>query len=117
MERSMNFQDYVVNRLKAFTKRDIIFTSHALIRITQRQIEKKEIIENLLNPKRLEYAVKKQSRSRDEEKFVCYFAYTKKLCHMYVIVIKNNILIVTVVKLNKVWQMTTEKKLSARRFQ
>jgi len=110
----MNDKDYVINKLKQFHRQDIIISKHALVRIVQRQIDKEEIIENIINPKRLEYAIREKADRKDEEKFDCYFGYGKRLCHRYVIVIKNNVVVVTVVKINRVWQKIAEKKLKNR---
>ena len=74
----MNKKGYVINKLKQFHKQDIIISKHALVRITQRQIDKKEIIENIINPKRLEYAIREKADRKDEEKFDCYFGYGKR---------------------------------------
>tara|TARA_B100000315_G_scaffold230260_1_gene240519 strand:- start:160 stop:507 length:348 start_codon:yes stop_codon:yes gene_type:complete len=107
----MNYKEYVISRLKKFDKKDIIFTDHSLIRIRQRQLDKDEIIENIINPRRLSYAIREKSASKAEEKFDCYFGYSKTLCHRYVMVIKDNVIIVTVVKINRRWQRIAEKKL------
>ena len=106
----MNYKDYVVKRLKSFSKEDVKFSPHAEIRIIWRQIDKNEVIENIINPKRLEYAVKEEA-DNNEEKFDCYFGYSKRLCHKYVIVIKENIIVVTVVKINRRWQIIAERKM------
>lgn len=110
----MNYKDHVKKRLKEFRKEDIIITDHALVRIIQRQISEKEIIENLINPERLYVAIKEES-SNKEEKFDCYFNYSKRLCHRYVIVIKNNFVVVTVIKINTVWQNIAERKLKGKK--
>ena len=110
----MNYKDYVKKRLKSFTRENIIITDHAMVRIIQRQIDKNEIIENLINPERLDYAIKEDS-SKKEEKFDCYFGYSRRLCHRYVIVIKNNVVVVTVVKIDRRWQEIAEKKLKGRK--
>ena len=107
----MNYKDCVVNKLKQFNKEDIIISDHALIRLRQRQISESEIIENIINPRRLQYAVKQKADCPKEEKFDCYFGYSKTQCHRYVIVIKSNVVVVTVVKINKRWQRIVEKKL------
>ena len=112
-----NYRDYVIKRLKKFTKKDIVITKHALIRIKQRQINEEEIIENIINPKRLKYAVKEEARLKGEDKFDCYFGYTKTLCHRYVIIIKDDkVVVVTVVKINRRWQRIAEKKLKNKRY-
>jgi len=107
----MNYKDYVVKRLKSFKREDVIISYHAMIRLAQRQISDEEIIENVINPKRLEYAIKEKSAAPDEEKFDCYFGYSKSRCHRYVLVIKDKIIIITAVKIDRRWQKIAEKKL------
>ncbi len=107
----MDYVQYVKNKLKIYKKDDIKITAHALIRLAQRQIDKKEIIQNLINPTRLDYAIKEEANVPSEEKFDCYFGYSKTQCHRYVIILKENVVVVTVVKLNRRWQKIAEKKL------
>ncbi len=107
----MNYKDYVKEKLKLFHKEDIILSDHALIRIMQRQINSEEIIENIINPIRLEYAVKENAESPNEEKFDCYFGYSKTQCHRYVLVIKDKVIVVTAIKINRRWQRIIETKL------
>ncbi len=112
----MNYKDYLISRLKTFTRDKIIITDHVLIRLIQRQIDIEEIYTNLLNPKRLEYAIKEKAESSTEEKFDCYFGYSKTQCHRYVIVLRTNVIVVTAVKLNRRWQRIAEQKLKAPTF-
>jgi hypothetical protein len=112
----MNYKDYVVERLKGYSEKQIIITSHTLIRLVQRQIDENEIKENILNPKRLKIAIKENASGSDEEKFDCYFEYSKNLCHKYVLVMNDNVIVVTVVKINRRWQMIAEKKMKNHRW-
>ncbi len=107
----INYKDEIINKLKQFNKDDVIISDHALIRLKQRQITEAEIIENIINPKRLQYAIKQEADRPGEEKFDCYFDYSKTQCHRYVLVIKNKVIVVTVVKVNRRWQKIVEKKL------
>jgi hypothetical protein len=107
----MNYKDHVIKRLVGYNRNQIVFSDHARIRIIQRQLDSEEIIENIINPKRLEYAIKEVTISNDEEKFDCYFGYSKNLCHRYILILKSNVLIITVIKLNRRWQAIAEKKL------
>jgi len=107
-----NYSNCLKKKLASFTKEDIIISKHAMIRITQRQIDIEEIKENIINPKRLEYAIKQSSDKEVEEKYDCYFDYSKNLCHRYVIVIENNIIVVTAIKINRKWQNIISKKVN-----
>jgi hypothetical protein len=106
-----NYKDYLLLKLSTFSKEDIIITTHAEIRMFQRQINKEEVINNILIPKRLKYALKENAEHEIEEKFDCYFEYSKTQCHRYVLVIKYNIIVVTIIKINRRWQRIVEQKL------
>jgi len=49
----MDSKEELIEKLKKYTKDDIVFTSHAFIRAKQRNIKLSEVIENITNPKRL----------------------------------------------------------------
>jgi len=106
-----NYKNYLIRKLQDYSKKDIILTTHVKVRIIQRQISKKEVIFNLTNPKRLIYALKQKARHPKEEKFECFFGYTKNLCYKYVLVITAKLIVVTVFKINRRWQKAAEKKL------
>lgn len=112
----MNCKDSVIAKLASFSRQDIFFSDHALIRLRQRQITKDEVISNLLNPSSLIFAGKQQADKPNEEKYNCFFKCSANRFHRYAIVIKNNVLVVTVIKLNLRWQKTAEKKLKNRRL-
>lgn len=105
----MNHKDYVINKIKDTSKENIRFTSHADIRIKQRQLDKDEIIENIINPFRLKYAI-----LGEIDVFDCYFEYSKTQCHRYVLKLISNVIVITVIKINKRWQIIAEKKLLKR---
>lgn len=106
----MNHKDYLISRLKSFKRTDVVITDHVRIRLVQRQIDETEVIENIINPKRLEYALREPSGAH-AEKYDCYFGYSKRQCHRYVIIIKKKIIVVTVIKINRQWQSIAEQKL------
>lgn len=109
----MNYKDYLIKKLSLFSKEDIVFSQHAQIRMIQRQLNKEEVINNIINPKRLEYALKEKSNNQNEEKFDCYFGYSKTQCQRYVLLIKKNIIVITAIKINRRWQKIVESKLRA----
>ena len=53
-----NYSDYLIKKLTTYAKKDIIISKHAMIRIKQRQLNVDEIKENIINPKRLKFAIK-----------------------------------------------------------
>ena len=96
---------YLKKKLPEYKRDQIVFSIHATVRMIERQLDEEEIVENLLNPKRLEYVIRVNKR-----KYVCYFGYSKTRCHKYIIVLLKNLLIVSVMKINRRWQKTAEKK-------
>ena len=80
----MNLTEELKERLKKYSRGQIIFTMHARIRALQRGIDLEEIKDNLLNPIRLSTALKQEAEKENEEKYDCYFAYSRNLCHRYV---------------------------------
>ena len=106
-----NHKDYLITKLRGYSKNKIIISDHARIRAVQRQLEVDEIIENIINPKRLEYAIKEELASANEEKFDCYFGYSKTQCHRYIVVINHIIVVVTAIKINRRWQKIVESRM------
>jgi len=96
---------YLKKKLPEYKRDQIVFSIHATIRMIERRLDEEEIVENLLNPKRLEYVIKVS-----KGKYLCYFGYSKTRCHKYIIVLLKNLLIVSVMKINRRWQRIVEKK-------
>lgn len=105
----MNAKDSLIKKLKGYSKKDIIFTTHAKVRAVQRGLDLEEVKDNIANPRRLVYAVKQEARKSGEHKFDCYFLYSKTLCHRYVLIINRRIIICTAIKINRRWQNVVEK--------
>ena len=104
----MNCRNSVLRKMKGFSREQIRFSPHAKIRMGQRQISESQIVENILKPKRLEYAYKQEING--ETRYDCYFVYSNTTCHKYVLVFVSNIVVVTVVKIGRRWQKIIEKK-------
>ena len=68
-------------KLKSYNKKDIIFTKHSKLQAFTRDIDLEEIKENVVNPVKLVYAEKQKAKYKNEEKYNCYFAYSKHLYH------------------------------------
>ena len=105
----MNEKDKLLIKLKKYKKEDIIFTKHAEEQAIFRGISFNEIRENIINPKRLYYAARQEAEKVGEEKYDCYFGYSKTQCHRYVLVLNKNCIVCTVIKINRRWQRITEK--------
>jgi len=97
-------------KLKEYKREDIIITSHAELQALVRQVGVEEIISNILNPEKLVFAEKQNSNNALEEKYDCYFAYSKGLAHRYILTVNGKIIIVTVIKINRDWQKMLERK-------
>jgi len=97
-------------KLKRYRKEDIIITNHAELQAFVREINLEEVKQNIINPQKLVYAEKQESLKKDEEKYDCYFAYSKQFYHRYIIVVNAKIIIVTIIKINRDWQRAIERK-------
>ena len=105
----MNCKDLLKEKLKKFKREDIIITNHAYDQAVFRCIDVDEIKNNITNPVRLQYAAKQEAKQSNEEKYDCYFGYSRTQCHRYVIVINGKCIVCTVVKINRRWQRIAEK--------
>jgi len=99
----MNLEE-LKEKLRRYSKKDIIITNHADIRTFIREINLEEVKENITNPEKLVHAVQKKARKPNEEKYECYFAYSKTHAHKYVIIINRKVIIVTIININRDWQ-------------
>ena len=105
----MNYKELLLEKLPKYKKEDIIITNHAEEQAIFRSISLKEVKENIINPKRLAYAKKQEAEKVDEEKYDCYFGYSKTQCHRYILVINAKCVVCTVIKINRRWQHILEK--------
>jgi len=97
-------------KLRSYKKEDIIIVKHAEIQAIVRDMNLEEVKNNIVNPDKLVFAREQEARESDERKFDCYFAYSKYLCHRYILTINRKIIIVTIIKINRDWQKTIERK-------
>jgi len=105
----MNCKDLLITKLKKHRKDDIIITNHAREQAIFRGISLDEVKENIINPKRLYFAEQQKAENSAEEKYNCYFGYSKTQCHRYVLVINGNCVVCTIIKINRRWQHIIEK--------
>lgn len=96
-------------KLKSFSKEKIIITKHAEMRALIREINLDEVKENLINPEKLVF-FEEQIAEANSKKYNCYFEYSKELAHRYIFTMNGNILIVTIIKINRNWQATIKRK-------
>ncbi len=105
----MNYKDILIKKLSNYKKKDIIITNHAEKQAIFRNIDLDEVRENIINPIRLSFVIKQKAEKETEEKYDCYFGYSKTQCHRYVLVINAKCIVCTVIKINKRWQHIIEK--------
>jgi len=105
----MNIEE-LKKRFGEYKKKDIIITDHAEMQAIFREIELDEVKKNIVNPEKLVYAEQQKAKKAGEEKYDCYFAYSKELAHRYILTINRKIIIVTIIKINRDWQKIIEKK-------
>jgi hypothetical protein len=96
--------DKLKEKLKGYSKERIIITHHAEIQAIVRDMDLEEVKENIINPLKLVYVKKQETFRENEEKYDCYFAYSRHLYHRYVLTLNGKILIVTIIKINRDWQ-------------
>ncbi|MDO8537411.1 MAG: hypothetical protein Q7S21_00840 [archaeon] len=103
----MNSDELKKGLIGSFKDYEIVLTLHAKLKAETEQISVNEVIENIKNPKFLQYVEKD-----DDFKYRLYFDLSNALSHKYVIEINNfekKIKVVTLVKLRKKWQKKAEK--------
>ena len=90
--------------LSNYKKSDIIITQHADLQAFVRGVDLEEVKENIIHPTKLVYIKKQEAKYNGEDKYDCYFAYSKHLYHRYALTINGKIIIVTIIKINRDWQ-------------
>lgn len=98
----MNLEE-LKKKLKSYSKKEIIVTEHADMQAFVRGVDIEEVKENIVNPEKLVYAKSEIAKNKTEEKYDCYFAYSKNLYHRYDLVLNRKIIIVTIIKINRDW--------------
>jgi len=89
----------------------VVFTSHAKLRMSERQIPESAVIEQLRNPGSLEL-VEKLASGSNEEKYKLWFVPNKRIAYIHVVVLRktgNGLIVVTVMKHRFDWQKKVEK--------
>ena len=109
----MNLEEFK-RKLSSYRHEDVVITPHAALRAEIRNISKEDIIDNIVNPKRLKTFGLENER---EKKYNCWFEYGKNMGQFYVIVLNGKSIVVTVIKIRTRWQKRVEnyvKKLQSR---
>lgn len=91
---------------------EIVFTRHAELRLAQRQIEKKTVINDLRKPAFLKLAERLPAKQENDEKYKLWFMPSNRTANIYVVVINHSeqrIIVKTVIKQRLMWQKRVEK--------
>ena len=107
----MGCKDTLIGKLKSYKKEDVLITAHATEQAIFRSIDLEEVRENIINPRRLVFARQQETKKECEEKYDCYFGYSKTQCHRYILVIDGKCIVCTVIKINRRWQHLVEKNV------
>ena len=105
----MNYKYILIAKLKNYKKEDIIISRHAEEQALFRGVSISEVKENIINPERLRFAIRQKARKENEEKYNCYFGYSKTRCHRYVLILNRQCIVCTIIKINRRWQHLVEK--------
>lgn len=97
-------------KLRLYKKKEIKITDHAYAQAIFRNINIDEVKENIINPEKLSFVREQKGKSKNEKKYDCYFGYSKNLCHRYILLLKNNCIVCTIIKVRRRWQKIIEKK-------
>jgi hypothetical protein len=76
-------------RFREHKKEDIIITKHAELQAFVRNINLEEVKNNIINPEKLIHTKQEESKKENEEKYDCYFVYSKYLYHRYILTING----------------------------
>lgn len=98
------------NKLKSYSKKEIIITEHAELQAIVREIDLEEVKNNISNPGKLVFFEEQESKKMNEKKYNCYFSYSENLCHRYILTINGKVIIVTIIKINRDWQKIIQRK-------
>ena len=96
--------DNLKEKLKGYSKDNIIITYHAQIRALERNIDLEEVKKNIINPSKLVYFKEQKPERKNEYKYECYFSYSKNYCHKYILTTNGKVIIVTIISINREWQ-------------
>jgi hypothetical protein len=91
-------------KLAEYKKSEIVITRHAELQALSRDVDLEEVKENIVHPTKLVFARQQKSSRVEEEKYDCYFAYSKHLYHRYILTVNAKVIIVTIIKINRDWQ-------------
>ena len=94
-------------RVAAYKQDDKWIAAIPVIRFRKKSIE--EVKENILNPEKLAYFELQETHNPNKEKYNCYFAYSDKFAHRYILILNQKIIIATIIKIQRDWQKTINK--------
>ena len=93
-------------KLAKYKEEDIIFTKHSLVQMDHRQISRKDVINDIINPAKLVFV---RVRDAKEKHYDCFFEKSKRRGHVYGIIINDKCLVVTAIKIGRKWQKRVDR--------
>lgn len=98
-------------KLSKYSTNDIVFTNHSLLRARFRKLDLEQIKKIILDPNKLVFIEKQNALYEKEEKYNCYYHYSKKSTLRTALVFNGKIIIVTLISIDKEWQRIIERRL------
>ena len=96
-------------KLRSYKKEDIIITKHADLQAYVREVNLDEVKNNIVNPVKLVYFEEQKGKSKNVEKYDCYFALSDNFYHRYILLLNGKVIIATIISVNRRWQRLVEK--------
>ncbi|HLC85588.1 MAG TPA: hypothetical protein VJH22_07400 [Candidatus Nanoarchaeia archaeon] len=102
----MALVDELKIKLSRYQANQIIFTHHAKEQALIRGIRLAEVIDNIINPRRLEHIKEQTAEFQHEVEYDCFFAYAPNYCHRYVLAVNGKCIVCTVMDIKRPWRAT-----------
>ena|SRR3989344_3559471 len=94
-----NVKSLVLQRLKGLRREHIVMSEYAQRRAAFRQVDLEDVIDNLLNPIRLQWA--ERQLVDGEERHNCFFVYKRRALRCIVKFNGSNVKVINVIKPKK----------------
>jgi len=104
----MNLEEFK-DKLRKYKNSDILITDHADMQAFSRRIDINEVKNNILHPDKLVYFNKQEFGNAKDDRYECFFEYSKNMYHKYVVILNGKIIIVTIIAVNRGWQGAIKK--------
>ncbi len=98
----MNIEE-IKKRLKEYKPEDIVLTHHTEIRLLQRNIERRIVEENILNPEKLIDVIDENQNQQSGIKYKLIFELSKNRNLVLIVAFDKNIIIITALIRYRKW--------------